>query len=105
MYAVTVPLPDVMLMDSAWCGTVIEPLVDAVLAENPASTAHTDGVTTDGSSIEISMLKVAVPVTTMTKPTLNGFWKLSDAMTALRPVPVFEIVTGVIVSSYEIEGP
>jgi hypothetical protein len=70
--------------------------VDAVFAEKPASTAHTDGVTTDGSSIEISMLNVAVPDTTATMPTLKGFWKLSDAMTALRPVPVFEIVTGVI---------
>jgi hypothetical protein len=100
MYAVTVPDPDVTLMDNAWCGTVIDPLVDAVLAEKPASTAHTDGVTTDGSSIEISMLNVAVPVTTATMPTLKGFWKLSDAMTALRPVPVFEIVTGVMPVSY-----
>jgi hypothetical protein len=96
MYAVTVPEPEVTLIDSAWCGTVIDPLVDAVLAENPASTAHTDGVEFEGSSIEISMLNVAVPDTTATMPTLKGFWKLSDAMTALRPVPVFEIVTGVI---------
>jgi hypothetical protein len=105
MYAVTVPVPEVTLMDRAWCGTVIEPLDDAERAENPVGTAQTDGVMTDGSSMEISMLKVAVPVTTMTRPTLNGFWKLSEAMTALRPVPVFEIVTGVILLSYEIEGP
>jgi hypothetical protein len=101
MYAVTVPAPAVTLMDSAWCGTVIDPFDDAVRAENPVGTAQTDGVMTDGSSIEISMLKVAVPVTTMTRPTLNGFWKLSDAITALRPVPVFEIVTGVMPVSYK----
>jgi len=104
MYAVTVPEPDVTLIDKAWCGTVMEPLAAAVLAEKPASTAQTEGVPVDGSSIEISMLKVAVPDTVATIPTLKGFWKLSDAMTVLRPVPVLEIVTGVILRLLLREG-
>jgi hypothetical protein len=43
-------------------------------------------------------------VMVITKPTLKGFWKLSDAMTVLRPVFVRVITTGVICVSCGTEG-
>jgi hypothetical protein len=97
---VAVPVPDVTFTETAWQGVVSARAALAVSADRPVGEAQTVGAAVIGSSIEISMLAVAVPVITKTIPMLNGFAKLSAAQMLLRPIPVFVSVIGVTLCSY-----